>query len=98
MKGDIGGLNRHKLYRMARRRGDFDTGYHYILQTDGTLEADREKTAVAGWNLQAADVSLYILADAPEGKISDAQRVIIRSIAAEYPNAEIIERDSEKNG
>lgn len=63
------------------------------MQSDGTLEADRSELAVAGWNLEDAESSLYILADAPDGKLSDAQRVIIRSLANAYPQAQLIEKD-----
>lgn len=43
IKKPLNGASKDELVNAARRLGEFDTGYHYIIQNDGTLEKDRER-------------------------------------------------------
>ena len=90
IKQPLNGLDKEALYKKARRQGEFDTGYHFIIHNDGTLEADRPIEAVAQWNFEEYESSLYVLADTT-GKLSDAQRLVLRGVAENYPDAEILE-------
>lgn len=91
VKHPLKGVGKETLYKEARRRGEFDTGYHFILHHDGNLEVDRLETAVAQWDFEGYKTSLYVLADCPNGKLSDAQRLVLRSITEKYPEAELLE-------
>ena len=79
----------HQLFVEARRKGEFDTGYHLILHNDGNIENDRNIDCVAQWNFENADCSIYILADVYNGRLSDAQRIRVREISSLHPNAEV---------
>lgn len=80
------------LFKQARRAGEFDTGYHYIMRNTGELETDRSPAdTVAQYNFPDNTVSLYILADCYNGKLSDAQKLVLSDIAKKYPDAEIKE-------
>ena len=90
VKQPLNGLTKEMLYKKARRNGEFDTGYHFIIHNDGNLEVDRPIDAVAQWNFEEYETSLYILADTV-GKLSDAQRLVLRSITEKYPDAKLLE-------
>lgn len=90
VKQNLNGLDKEALYKKARRQGEFDTGYHFIIHNDGTLENDRHIEAVAQWSFEDYESSLYVLVDTT-GKLSDAQRLVLRGIAEKYPDAEILE-------
>lgn len=89
-------FDKDSLFREARLRGDFDTGYHFILHNTGVLETDRDKDCVAQYDFPDYQTSLYVLAESIKGKLTDAQRIIIKKdILPLYPNAEIMEVKSE---
>lgn len=82
-----------KLFKQARRDGEFDTGYHYILSNTGLFETDREEGAVAQHDYPDYDSSLYILADTDGlDKLNDAQNAALRDIYKKYPAAQVIIR------
>lgn len=90
VKANLKGATKETLYLKARRHGEFDTGYHYVLYNDGTLEADRPENAVAQWDFENYETSLYVLADTT-GKLSDAQHLILKTLNQQYPEAELME-------
>lgn len=90
VKQNLNGLDKEALYKKARRQGEFDTGYHFIIHNDGTLEVDRPVDAVAQWDFEGYETSLYVLVDTI-GKLSDAQRLVLRSITDQYPDAPLLE-------
>lgn len=90
VKQNLNGLDKEALYKKARRLGEFDTGYHFIIHNDGNLEEDRPIDAVAQWNFEEYETSLYVLADTA-GKLSDAQRLVLRGITEQYPDAKLLE-------
>ena len=89
-------FTKDSLFRAARLRGDFDTGYHLILHNTGLLEADREQDSVAQYDFPDFDKSLYVLAESIKGKLTDAQKIIIKKdIQPLYPQAKLKEVKSE---
>lgn len=90
VKQDLKGLDKEALYKKARRLGEFDTGYHFIIHNDGTVEIDRPVDAVAQWDFEGYETSLYVLMDTT-GKISDAQRLVLKNITDQYPDAQLLE-------
>ena len=89
-------FTKDSLFRLARLRGDFDTGYHFILHNTGVLETDRDQDCVAQYDFPDYRTSLYVLAESIKGKLTDAQKIIIkRDIQPLYPDAEIVEVKSE---
>lgn len=92
VKKFLNDATKDQLYKAARRAGELDTGYHYILHNDGSVEEDRQpNTCVAQYDFENANTSLYILADCKKGKLSDAQRLILASITKDFPTAEVHE-------
>ena len=88
VKKDLKGTKRDTLVRQAIQKGEFDTGYHFILSNTGLLEADRQSTAVAGWDFENNLESLYVLADST-GNLTDAQRNAIKQLNID--NLKVIE-------
>lgn len=85
-------FTKDSLFRQARLRGDFDTGYHLILHNTGVLEKDRDQDCVAQYDFPDYRTSLYVLAESIKGKLTDAQKIIIKKdILPLYPDAEIKE-------
>lgn len=72
-----------QLYKEARRRGDLDTGYHYIVDSLGNITTDRPSEAVAGWNLKDNEVSVYVLVDANK-KLNDSQKLVVHNLQNTY--------------
>ena len=91
VKKDVDNASAASLFTQARRQGEFDTGYHYILHKDGQIEVDRQPNCVAQYDFENANVSLYILADTNTGKLTDAQRHVLTSIYEKYTDAEVRE-------
>lgn len=87
---DLKGANAEKLFKQARRNGELDTGYHYILSNTGIFEKDREENAVAQHNFPDSDTSLYVLADTDKlNRLNDAQNAAMRYLYGKYPSAKI---------
>lgn len=82
--------HKDKLLREAYKRGDLDTGFHFILYNSGLFDVDREITAVAGYLLPESENSIYVLADTMnETKISDAQTAYLKELSRENGNIPI---------
>lgn len=89
-------FTKDSLFRQARLMGELDTGYHYILHNTGVLETDRDQDCVAQYDFPEYRTSLYVLAESIKGKLTDAQKIIIkRDILPLYPDAEVLEVKSE---
>jgi N-acetylmuramoyl-L-alanine amidase len=93
-KEDTEGLSVQELYRIARRSGEFNVGFHYLIQRDGNVEEGRDSSVVAGFDYDLTRKAIVIVIDAGEtGKLSDAQKVALRdlkeSISATYPSIKI---------
>lgn len=85
-------ITKDSLYKKARRRGELDTGYHFLLTNAGTLTADRDIEAVAAHSFPNAEESIYILALTFNSHLSDAQRLIVNKLGRKY-NAKIKEKE-----
>lgn len=94
IKKPLGGASKDALVNAARRLGEFDTGYHYIIQNDGTIEKDRDEQAVAQWDFTDNTTSIYVLCDTT-GNLTDAQRITIadlsRTLVKTYPHIQTVE-------
>lgn len=77
------------LYKKARRDGNFDTGYHFVLFNNGLMEADRPIDCVADCNFENSESSIYILVDS-KGKLSDSQKLALRDFMKSYPDIETV--------
>lgn len=93
---DLNNRTYRQIYMKCRQEGEFDTGYHYFIDRLGRLTADRDEKAVAGWDLLHSTESLYILIDAPKGKITDAQNFelnqLLKELQERYPEAVVQEK------
>ena len=94
IKKPINGADKEALVNAARRLGEFDSGYHFIIQNDGTVEADRDVNAVAQWDFKDNTTSIYILCDT-SGNLTDSQRIAVsdlfKTLVATYPNIQTVE-------
>nr|DAR49133.1 MAG TPA: lysozyme [Bacteriophage sp.] len=94
IKKPLNGATKENLVSAARRLGEFDTGYHYIIQSDGTIETDRDNEAVAQWDFPDNTTSIYILCDTT-GSLTDAQRIAVsdlfKNLVAQYPHIQTVE-------
>ena len=62
------------VYRNARRKGEYDTGFHFYIDINGYVTSDRELNDVAQYDFICSETSVYVLVDAPDNdSMSDAQ-------------------------
>lgn len=85
---DLQGKTLQQLYIEARRQGNFDTGYHFVLFNNGFLEADRNVECVADCTFENNEESIYVLVDS-QGKLSDSQRLTLREFLNNYKTLEV---------
>lgn len=69
------------LYRDARRRGDFDVDYHYVIHRDGHVEQGREQMAVGGLYVDPQETSIIVFVDVPTGgEETDVQKKAVNDL------------------
>jgi hypothetical protein len=65
----------HELRSEARRKGDLDVDFHFIIQKDGTVEEGRAESAVGHYSLEDPERTLSVFVNAPNArKMTDAQK------------------------
>lgn len=80
----------------AKRLGDFDIGYHFVVYQDGAIGVGRQEDAPAGHNLPKCDTSLYVLVDIGNvGDVSDAAKKALDYIQRKYPDAKMMRLSTE---
>ena len=72
-----------QLFNEARRRGELDTGFHYVVDALGLVVSDRPEDAVAGWDLTDANCSIYVLVDAKK-EMNDSQKLVVKKLYKKY--------------
>lgn len=88
---DLKGEPLEDLRNKCMRRGGLDTGFHFIVRPNGTVEADRVEYAYAGWWFEHEDKALAILIDtAGDDKVSMAVKKAVKEITSKYPHAKVI--------
>lgn len=69
------------LYSDARRRGDFDVDYHYVIHRDGHVEQGREQMAVGGLYVDPQETSIIVFVDVPTGgEETDVQKKAVNDL------------------
>lgn len=92
VKKDLKGTVLEDLRNKCLRRGGLDTGFHFIVRANGTVEADRVEYAHAGWWFDFPQRSLAILIDtAGEDDETMAAKKAVKDITSKYPKARIME-------
>lgn len=88
--------NLKDYYRQCRQTGALDTGVHFFVSPEGTVETDRAIDSIAGWNLPDNEVSIYVLIQTSTGKPSDSQSFVLARLLADlqkrYKDIKTIER------
>lgn len=88
--------NYEAYYKKMRRKGEFDANVHFYIDEDGTIHNARQDDCVGGWNYPDGEVSVYILVQSKDGKLSGSQRHSITPmllfLTRKYPNANVEER------
>lgn len=70
-----------ELYSDARRRGDFDVDYHYVIHRDGHVEQGREQMAVGGLYVDPQETSIIVFVDVPNGgEETDVQKKAVNDL------------------
>lgn len=70
-----------ELYSDARRRGDFDVDYHYVIHRDGHIEQGREQMAVGGLYVDPQETSIIVFVDVPTGgEETDVQKKAVNDL------------------
>lgn len=92
---DMKGQPFNIVYRNSLRKGEFDTGYHFYIDAECTLSADREITSVAQHDFKNNDTSIYVLIDTVTIRdTNDTQRKILNEllvyIKETYGNLDLI--------
>lgn len=92
VKKDLHGVGLDTLRTKSMKRGGLDTGFHFIIRSNGKIEADRVEYAFAGWWFDHEDKAVAILIDtARDSEISSAAKKAIKEISSKYPHARIME-------
>lgn len=81
------------LFREARRKGDFDVDYHFLVHRDGTIEEGRNVDAIGSFEINEEEDAVIIFVDLMQGKETDYQKDVLAELAADlqkkYPGAVI---------
>lgn len=80
----------------AKRLGDFDIGYHYVVYQDGCIGRGRDEDAPAGHTFPNCDTSIYVLVDIGNaGEVSDAAKKALDYIQGIYPDVKMMRLSTE---
>lgn len=78
---DLQNKDGDELYSDARRRGDFDVDYHYVIHRDGHVEQGREQMAVGGLYVDPQETSIIVFVDVPTGgEETDVQKKAVNDL------------------
>lgn len=78
---DLQNKDGDELYSDARRRGDFDVDYHYVIHRDGHVEQGREQMAVGGLYVDPQETSIIVFVDVPNGgEETDVQKKAVNDL------------------
>lgn len=71
---DMNGKTNDELVKEARKRGEFDVPYHYLVHDTGTIESGRDENAIGGRMFPSYDSAVFILCDLNgHDEMTDAQ-------------------------
>jgi hypothetical protein len=78
---DLQNKDGDELYSDARRRGDFDVDYHYVIHRDGHVEQGREQMAVGGLYVDPQETSIIVFVDVSNGgEETDVQKKAVNDL------------------
>lgn len=88
---DLNGKTHADLVKEARKRGEFDVSYHYLVHDTGTIESGRDEKAIGGRMFPSYDSAVFILCDINgHDKMTDAQSsaldVLIAQLRGRFPS------------
>lgn len=92
---DLENKRADRLFKDARRRGEFDVDFHYVIHRDGHTEVGRDPKTVGGLQVDPYEVSVIIFVDTTkEGKESDAAQAALRHVLdklkVDFKGAEVV--------
>ena len=77
--------------REARRKGDFDVDYHFLVHRDGSIEEGRHADAVGSFEINEEEDAVIVLVDLMQGQETDYQKdaleKLIANLQQDYPIA-----------
>lgn len=88
---NLNGKTHRDMIKEARKNGEFDVPYHYLVHDTGTIETGRKDTAVGGRNFPSYDSAVFVLCDLNgHERMTDAQTsaldVLIDQLRVQYPD------------
>lgn len=96
VKRNLNNIDITALRNSYIRKGNLDTGYHYIIRRNGFVEHDRPEDAYAGWLFNDKDRSVAVLIDVSDtGNMTMATKKALAEIVKKYPKAKIKEVEEE---
>lgn len=86
-----------ELRKKAKKAGDFDVGFHYLIKEDGWIEHGRDDKAWAGHTCPCDCTStLWILVDGKEDEgLTDNQQSSLEYLHSLFPEATIVSENEE---
>lgn len=80
------------MFCEARRGGEFDVEFHYLIHRDGKIDKGREEDTIGGRRLPSNEVSIFIIVDVDKAhERTDAQKVavvrLLDKLRKKYPKA-----------
>ena len=85
-----------ETYRDALRDGEFDTGYHFFIDSMGVIHEDRNDESVACCDFENYDKAVYVLLEAHK-RPNDCQEVTLRELREyledKYGTLEVVQDD-----
>ena len=80
------------MFCEARREGEFDVEFHYLIHRDGKIDKGRDEDTIGGRRLPSNEVSIFIVVDVDKAhERTDAQKVavvrLLDKLRKKYPKS-----------
>lgn len=97
---NLNGKTHRDMIKEARKKGEFDVPYHYLVHDTGSIETGRNEKAVGGRSFPSYDSAVFILCDLNgHDRMTDAQgaalEVLIEQLRVRFPTVKGVLRTFE---
>lgn len=79
------------LFRDARKEGEFDVDFHFLVHRDGLIEEGRSVDVVGGLNVKEEEDAVIVFVDVPSYGENDVQSAslstLVTMLQEKYPGA-----------
>ena len=78
------------IFNIMRKNGRFDTGYHFFIHKDGSIEKDRHEHEVAGFQFKHCETAIAVKVTRPYTSAQKrAKEDLIKELKKKYPKIKI---------